>query len=134
MTTKSDPVIKRIIGAALVLAVPFVLWRFNPNIENSESICPFMRLLGIPCPGCGLTKSIICIFSARWADSLTYHPFGIIIAGMAVLLIILSCYDMRHGTYLSDRLLNNSLLWKILPCIFLIFYTTRLFFTFRYKV
>lgn len=35
--------------------------------------CPFARLLGISCPGCGLTRAWLCFLQGRWQQAMAYH-------------------------------------------------------------
>ena len=35
--------------------------------------CPFYRLLGLSCPGCGLTRAWLCFLRGEWAKALEYH-------------------------------------------------------------
>ncbi|MCI9485107.1 MAG: DUF2752 domain-containing protein [Clostridiaceae bacterium] len=35
--------------------------------------CPFYRLFGIRCPGCGLTRAWLCFLRGDWACALGYH-------------------------------------------------------------
>lgn len=37
-------------------------------------ICLFRSVTGIPCPGCGLTRSAIALFSGKVDASLMFHP------------------------------------------------------------
>ncbi len=39
--------------------------------------CPFFLIFKIPCPGCGLTRSIIQIFKLDFIGSLQYNILGI---------------------------------------------------------
>lgn len=39
-------------------------------------LCPFRRLTGLPCPGCGLTRSWSYLAHGRMLESLSKHPFG----------------------------------------------------------
>lgn len=54
--------------------------------------CPVRTTLGIPCPGCGLSRALAALVSGDWQTSLTYHAFaplflaGIILIGAATLL------------------------------------------------
>ena len=42
--------------------------------------CPFHDYLGIPCPGCGLTRSLLALAHGNLLDSLAWHPYGILLA------------------------------------------------------
>lgn len=36
--------------------------------------CPFKRIFGLPCPGCGLTRAWLCFLSGDWGQAIRYHP------------------------------------------------------------
>jgi len=38
--------------------------------------CPFLSVTGLPCPGCGLTRSCGCLLRGELAQSVTWHAFG----------------------------------------------------------
>ena len=42
--------------------------------------CPSMQVLGIPCPGCGMTRSCLSLLRGDWAASLRLNPFGPVFA------------------------------------------------------
>jgi hypothetical protein len=53
-----------------------------PGVE----LCYFRHLTGLPCPGCGLTRSGAHLFRGHLGQSIGYHPFGLLIfPAMAVL-------------------------------------------------
>ena len=35
--------------------------------------CPFARLLGWNCPGCGLTRAWLCCLRGEWMQAVEYH-------------------------------------------------------------
>jgi len=42
-------------------------------------VCQFKALTGLPCPGCGLTRSMMAISRGRFAQAYAYHPFGFVL-------------------------------------------------------
>ena len=57
------------------------------GIESGPVICPFRIATGLPCPGCGLTRSWVYLAHGRWTESLLAHPFGVVAAALVVVLI-----------------------------------------------
>jgi hypothetical protein len=49
------------------------------------TVCWMKRTLGLPCAGCGMTRSIVLIAHGRLAEALAIHPFGIAVWGLALL-------------------------------------------------
>ena len=41
-----------------------------------RGLCVFRELTGTPCPGCGLTRSVLFILRGRWEEAWRMHPFG----------------------------------------------------------
>ncbi|MBP5638477.1 MAG: DUF2752 domain-containing protein [Victivallales bacterium] len=66
----------------LTLANLFFLRKFE--------LCPCRMFLGIPCPGCGLTHSVIALLHGDVLGSIVYHPFTLPL--IATLVAGLSCH------------------------------------------
>jgi len=54
--------------------------------------CPFRSTLGLPCPGCGLSRSLAYLLKGNWNEALHAHAFApviftgfIIMAGLSLL-------------------------------------------------
>ncbi len=53
-----------------------------------HGICPSKELVGLPCPGCGLTRSILLILQGKFAESWQLQPFGYAWLVLAVIFIL----------------------------------------------
>ncbi len=72
----------------LVIAAGIVFASFSLSIRNRVQVvlpivnaplpgtCTFLRLTGLPCPGCGLTRSFISMGHGRIHDAWSYNPAG----------------------------------------------------------
>lgn len=67
--------------------------------------CMFNNLTGYPCPGCGLSRSIVSAVHGELADSLAFHRLGLI----TVFYIILQLLSgMTYITMPATRVRLNS--------------------------
>jgi hypothetical protein len=53
--------------------------------------CVVRLCLGIPCPGCGLSRAIAALLQGDWQSSLTYHAFAPFFV-LALALIIITAF------------------------------------------
>jgi hypothetical protein len=76
--------------SAYLIAIYLVIILLNyltSNFTNSPTLCPFRLLTGLPCPGCGLTRSIGVLAQGNLQLSLNFHPLGIVIVFIALLIM-----------------------------------------------
>jgi hypothetical protein len=59
-----------VIGLVVAAALP------ASHIADGPVICPFRRLTGLPCPGCGLTRSWVYLVHGDVHAALWANPFG----------------------------------------------------------
>jgi hypothetical protein len=62
----------------------------------SVSLCWFYNVTGLPCPGCGLTRSLSCISHLYPGAALRYHPFGVVLYALLVALTVASFAGERR--------------------------------------
>lgn len=84
-------------GAAVPAAVLILLAVLVPppvrggtSLLGLPPLCIFRNLTGLPCPGCGITRSVVCCAHGHWSDALRYHPLG-----PAVLIALVSLVAWR---------------------------------------
>jgi hypothetical protein len=65
--------------ALLAAAVLLLYWKIG---------CPFRALTGIPCPGCGMTRSFLSLFHLDFHDAFLYHPMFPAFLLLPILLLI----------------------------------------------
>ncbi|MDH5655269.1 MAG: DUF2752 domain-containing protein [Spirochaetia bacterium] len=69
-----------------------------PPAGFSFSICIFYNLTGLPCPACGLTRSVSHIVQGDFLHSLIYHPAGVLVAAV-MLLFVLSFFFKNSSAF-----------------------------------
>jgi hypothetical protein len=55
-----------------------------PDPDPARAFCFSRRFLGIPCPGCGLTRAFAHLAKGEWTAALSAHPLAPVLAGEAV--------------------------------------------------
>ena len=113
---KSKRKIYGIIGAFITLMVPFFLMFFNNNnhLETDQSLCPLKMLTGFPCPGCGITKSMVYFYEGDLQKSLYYHLFGpLVIAFCIATIVLLTTELITKKEYFNKLLFNKKLAYGL---------------------
>jgi hypothetical protein len=67
------------------------------GLETGPVVCPFRLATGLPCPGCGLTRSWVYIAHGDFGDALRANPFGYLTMTAAVALIVLVAVTVVLG-------------------------------------
>lgn len=53
---------------------------------TGTSICGFYNLTGLPCPGCGGTRSVLALVQGDWSGALTWNAYGLMLVITTVIL------------------------------------------------
>ena len=96
-------------------------------LTSGPSFCPFKVLTGLPCPGCGLTRSSVAFLHGDPTTSLFYHPLGapIVIAAVVVGLIDAWVWwrsrrpgqPARPASWLLERLVRTPAPWVMIGAL-----------------
>lgn len=97
-----------IIGAIASLVIPFIIMYTDPHVESSQSICPMKLLTGLPCPGCGITKSFISLYKGDIIKSLSYNFLGPLAVFLCFATIIVLMIEIITGREYFNRVLYSK--------------------------
>jgi hypothetical protein len=116
INTKSIRKIYGIIGAFITLMVPFFLILFHQDnhLETDQSLCPLKMLTGFPCPGCGITKSLVYFYEGDLQKSLYYHILGpFVVAFCIATIVVLTTELITKKEYFNKLLFNKKLAYGL---------------------
>jgi len=82
------------IGIVLVIVTGYGYLLLTSFPSSEESICVFKRVTTVPCPGCGMGRSTWSLLRGEIADSLFYHPLGIVFNVFMLVAMIWALHDL----------------------------------------
>ena len=84
------------------------------HIETDQSICPFKMLTGFPCPGCGITKSLVFLYAGDFVKSIYYHLFGpLTFLSCLAAIFVLSLELITKKEYFQNILFNKKIAYVL---------------------
>ena len=106
----------RILALLSVLVLALI-----PSEGFNFTLCPMQNIFGLPCPACGITRSMSSLLSLDILHSFQYHPLGII-----VLAAIFTALFVNHSDFLYMRVFNKVSIYHSLILLFIITWLSRL--------
>jgi hypothetical protein len=105
-------------GPLVIGGAAFLLLRILPqpqagSIAGLPSPCPFFHLTHLPCPLCGMTRSLVCTAHGDWSSAFWWHPLGpiLLLCGAIwwLLTLFLVLYPARQQLFTTA---SSSLKWE----------------------
>ena len=114
----------------IINAIALVIIFFLPSNGFGFSTCGMQNYFNLPCPGCGMTRSLTSALHLQFADSFTFHPFGILLALIMLLFSTFSFYPENRRAFIKNWFIKHSNIWVIIylfaVALFLLFGIVRL--------
>ncbi len=88
--------------------VGLVLSFLLPTDGLGVTVCWFKSCFELPCPGCGLTRSVTCISHLQFGKAWDYHPFGTLIYALFVANAVLLIVPKEKRQALKNRISRND--------------------------
>lgn len=81
----------------LVFITPFILFLMPSNyFDHGESSCLSVRLAGIECYACGMTRGVMHFLHFEFAKAWKFNKLTFIVVPMLSLLWLRSTYEIRN--------------------------------------
>ena len=82
-------------------------------------LCWFQHTTGLPCAGCGMTRSLSCAIRGMFHESWNYHPLGLLILPMFLVVAAQSVLPNRIRERLAWFIQSRPTLFNALYLAFL---------------
>jgi hypothetical protein len=112
---KTDQRIIRFCLAIILLIIILISVYFDP-VNYKITDCSFKNLMGISCPGCGLTRSFNAGANLNVTDAFAYHLLGPFLLLGFVLISATYLYESISGNTMRFQLKNyvvKTILWTV---------------------
>lgn len=87
-------------------------------------ICPVRMILGIPCPGCGVTRAFVLVLKGYFYEATVMHPIWI-------LLVILAVAFMIARYFVEDEEQSQKLIKILKKCFLAVIAFSIIFYVYR---
>lgn len=85
-------------------------------------------LTGFPCPGCGITKSLVYWYEGDYYKSISYHVLGPFVIGFCMLTIVVLITELITKREYFNSFLYNKKLALFLGLFLLVYHVIRLYY------
>lgn len=114
--------ISKILKSSLFWIALYLIYALIMNIFKLES-CSIKLLIGLPCPGCGMTRAILCLLKLDIKGSFRYNALWLILLFIVVVAIL-----KKYGIF--KKLYYSRVFWTLIGTTILTYYILRLIYVY----
>jgi len=114
--------LKRFIAPLWIILLFWILM----IVLSTESLCLYKIIYGIPCPGCGMIRSLYHLVILDIRSAFYYHPLVFLVIPVGIILL----FKKRKG---FNRIYKNRIFWIFLLCLLLGVWVVRMVLMFPEK-
>lgn len=90
---------EKLLTLLLLAVLVWARWQFRIP-------CPIREWVGIPCPGCGMSRAYVCLLGGTVTEAFRFH-------GMFWSIPILGVYYLTDGRLFQKKWIDNTILIAI---------------------
>jgi Protein of unknown function (DUF2752) len=92
--------------------------------------CPIRYGMGLPCPGCGLSRAIKALVSGHVAEAIAIHAFAPLALGVLMLILFTVLGSLTQHSRMIQRIqkIESTGVSAILVVVFMLYWLARLLF------
>lgn len=83
-------------------------------------------LTGFPCPGCGITKSMVYFYEGDLYKSLCYHVLGPFVIVFCAISVVVLTMELKTGKEYFNTVLYNRKAALVMACLLIAYHMVRL--------
>jgi len=73
----------------------------------TDGLCIFRRVTQLPCPGCGMTRAVLCVLRGAFSEASAYHPLWVTLPVIA-LLVFSTVFPSAASRVLSQMHISEA--------------------------
>lgn len=106
------------ITSTLVIIVLLFWHSHSSHLLSIPHFCVFQQLLNMPCPGCGLTRSIFAVAEGNILSAWKFNPAGLFLffyffAQIPSRIIALKCHTAQECISRMSRVGSNAVIYVL---------------------
>lgn len=101
----------RLLLPLLLLGILFLLYWHDPSGSGMHPSCPFHRLTGLECPGCGSQRAVHHLLHGRLAEALAHNALLVVAIPLAIVHVLVARGQAGRGRPVAKWLIAG---WALL--------------------